>query len=58
MNDTADTYILRDDLSFHNHRELIDKMNKYPFSINWGNVSLIVINVRFQYWLVILRKRV
>ena len=30
----AATYELRDGLLFHNCRELIDKMNKYPFSIN------------------------
>ena len=34
MDRTAATYKLREGLSYHNHKELIIKMNKYPFSIN------------------------
>ena len=34
MDRTTATYKLRDGLSFHNHRDLIDKVNKYPSSVN------------------------
>ena len=39
MDPTTATYKLRDSLSFHNHRELIDYVNKYSFSINMDKAT-------------------
>ena len=34
MDRTAATYKLREGLSYYNHKEIVNKMIKYPFSIN------------------------
>ena len=50
MDRTAATYKMREGLLYYNHKEVVNKMIEYPFSITWANVPLIIINVYFRFW--------
>ena len=39
MDGTAGTYKLKEGLSYHNHKELVNKMINYAFSINMGECT-------------------